>query len=299
MDEMKLYSPRVMKEILEKYGFKFSKGLGQNFLIDGNIINKIVEAADIDENSGVIEIGPGFGTLTQGLCKKAKKVVAIEIDQSLRGVHKETLKYENIKIIYEDFMKIDVDKLIDEEFAGMDVKLVANLPYYITTPIIMKVLEDKYKISRIVVMVQKEVANRLNAKPGTKEYSAISLAVQYRANTNVAMIVPSSVFMPRPKVDSAVIALDILKEPRINVIDEKMLFEVIRGSFNQRRKTILNGLSNKFDCPKEDIKEVLQNVNIDPGIRGENLSIEEFGKISDEMRRFYETSSKNIIINEM
>jgi len=285
MDEMKLYSPRVMKEILEKYGFKFSKGLGQNFLIDGNIINKIVEAADIDENSGVIEIGPGFGTLTQGLCKKAKKVVAIEIDESLRKVHKETIAYDNIKIIYEDFMKVDVNKLIEEEFEGMDVKIVANIPYYITTPIIMKILEDKYKISKIVVMVQKEVANRLNAKPGTKEYSAISLAVQYRADTSIAMIVPSSVFMPRPKVDSAVIALDILKSPRINVTDEKMLFAVIRGSFNQRRKTILNGLSNKFDCPKELVKEVLDNVNIDPGIRGENLSIGEFGRIADEMSK--------------
>lgn len=287
MDEMKLYSPRVMKEILEKYGFKFSKRLGQNFLIDGNIINKIVDAADIDENSGVIEIGPGFGTLTQGLCKKAKKVVAIEIDESLKAVHKETIAYDNIKIIYEDFMKVDVDKLIEEEFSGMDVKLVANIPYYITTPIIMKILEDKYKISKIVVMVQKEVANRLNAKPGTKEYSAISLAVQYRADTNIAMIVPSSVFMPRPKVDSAVITLNILKKPRIDVIDEKMLFTVIRGSFNQRRKTILNGLSNKFDCSKDLVKEVLEKVNINSGIRGENLSIGEFGKISDEMSKVY------------
>nr|WP_312577143.1 16S rRNA (adenine(1518)-N(6)/adenine(1519)-N(6))-dimethyltransferase RsmA [Sedimentibacter sp.] len=293
MEEMKLYSPRVMREILEKHGFKFSKGLGQNFLIDGNIINKIVDAAGIDENSGVIEIGPGFGTLTQGLCKKAKKVVAIEIDESLRSVHKETLKYDNIKIIYDDFMKIDVDKLIDEEFSGMNVKLVANLPYYITTPIIMKVLEDKYKISRIVVMVQKEVANRLNAKPGTKEYSAISLAVQYRADTNIAMIVPSSVFMPRPKVDSAVIALDILDKPRIDVIDEKMMFEVIRGSFNQRRKTILNGLSNKFNCPKEFIKDVLDSVNIDSGIRGESLSIEDFAKISDAMTKSFKSSDEH------
>lgn len=287
MDEKKLYSPRIVKEVLEKYGFKFSKRLGQNFLIDGNIINKIVEAADIDENSGVIEIGPGFGTLTQGLCKKAKKVVAIEIDESLRDIHRETIPYDNIKIIYEDFMKIDVDKLIEDEFAGMDVKLVANLPYYITTPIIMKILEEKYKISRIVVMVQKEVANRLNAKPGTKEYSAISLAVQYRSDTSIAMIVPSSVFMPRPKVDSAVIALNILKEPRIDVVDEKMLFAVIRGSFNQRRKTILNGLSSKFDYPKDLVKEALEKANIDPGIRGESLSIEEFGRIADEMSKVY------------
>lgn len=283
MDDKKLYSPRVMKDILDQYGFKFSKRLGQNFLIDGNIINKIVDAADIDENSGVIEIGPGFGTLTQCLCKRAKKVVAIEIDKSLKEVHEDTIPYDNIKIIYDDFMKIDVDKIIDEEFQGMDVKLVANLPYYITTPIIMKILEDKYKISKIVVMVQKEVAQRLNAKPNTKEYGAISLAVQYRADTRIAMIVPSSVFMPRPKVDSAVIALDILKKPRINVKDEQMLFSVIRASFGQRRKTLLNSLSSILDCPKEFIKEVLEKVNIDPGIRGETLTLEEFGAISDEI----------------
>lgn len=283
MDDKKLYSPRVMKDILDQYGFKFSKRLGQNFLIDGNIINKIVDAADIDENSGVIEIGPGFGTLTQCLCKRAKKVVAIEIDKSLEEVHKDTIPYENIKIIYEDFMKIDVDKLIDEEFQGMDVKLVANLPYYITTPIIMKILEEKFKISKIVVMVQKEVAQRLNAKPNTKEYGAISLAVQYRADTRIAMIVPNSVFMPRPKVDSAVIALDILKNPRINVKDEKMLFAVIRASFGQRRKTLLNSLSSNLDCSKEMIKDVLEKVNVDPGIRGETLSLETFGIISDEV----------------
>lgn len=283
MDDMKLYSPKVMKEILEKYGFKFSKSLGQNFLIDGNIINKIVDAAEIDQNTGVIEIGPGFGTLTQGLCKRAKKVVAIELDKSLIEVHKETLNYDNIKIIYDDFMKVDVDKLIEEEFEGMDVKLVANLPYYITTPIIMKILEEKFKISKIVVMVQKEVAERLNAKPNTKEYGAISLAVQYRANTSIAMIVPGSVFMPRPKVDSAVISLSILKEPRIKVQDEKMLFSVVRASFGQRRKTLLNSLSNILKCPKEQIKEVLENVNISPTVRGETLTLEQFGKIADEL----------------
>lgn len=287
MDDKKLYSPRVMKDILDSYNFKFSKSLGQNFLIDGNIINKIVDAADIDESSGVIEIGPGFGTLTQCLCKRAKKVVAIEIDKSLTEVHKNTIPYDNIKIIYEDFMKIDVDKIIIEEFEGMDVKLVANLPYYITTPIIMKVLEDKYNISKMVVMVQKEVAQRFNAKPNTKEYSAISLAVQYRADTKIAMIVPSSVFMPRPKVDSAVITLDILKKPRIDVADEKMLFKVIRGSFGQRRKTILNSLSSNLGCSKEDVREVLEKADIDPGIRGEALSLAEFGRITDEMVKLH------------
>lgn len=287
MDDKKLYSPRVMKDILDSYNFKFSKSLGQNFLIDGNIINKIVDAADIDESSGVIEIGPGFGTLTQCLCKRAKKVVAIEIDKSLTEVHKNTIPYDNIKIIYEDFMKIDVDKIIIEEFEGMDVKLVANLPYYITTPIIMKVLEDKYNISKMVVMVQKEVAQRFNAKPNTKEYSAISLAVQYRADTKIAMIVPSSVFMPRPKVDSAVITLDILKKPRIDVADEKMLFKVIRGSFGQRRKTILNSLSSNLGCSKEAVREVLEKADIDPAIRGEALSLAEFGRITDEMVKLH------------
>lgn len=285
MDEKKLYSPKVMKDILDKYGFKFSKKLGQNFLIDGNIINKIADAAKLDENSGVIEIGPGFGTLTQELCKKAKKVVAIEVDKSLEKVHKETLNYENIKIIYDDFMKVDVVKLIDEEFIGMDVKIVANLPYYITTPIIMKILEERYKISKIVVMVQKEVAQRLNSKPGSKEYGAITLAVQYRADTNIALMVPNTVFMPRPKVDSAVIEFNILSKPRIEVTDEKMLFALVKASFGQRRKTILNGISNNMKLSKDLVKEVLEKSGIDPGIRGETLSLQEFGRISDEMSK--------------
>jgi 16S rRNA (adenine1518-N6/adenine1519-N6)-dimethyltransferase len=283
MDDKKLYSPKVMKYILDKYGFKFSKSLGQNFLIDGNIINKIAETAELDENSGVIEIGPGFGTLTQVLCSKAKKVVAIEVDKSLERVHKETLDYDNIKIIYEDFMKVDVVKLIDEEFQGMDVKIVANLPYYITTPIIMKILEERYKISKIVVMVQKEVAERLNSTAGSKEYGAITLAVNYRADTRIAMIVPNTVFMPRPKVDSAVISFDILDKPRIQVLDENMLFAVVKASFGQRRKTLLNGLSNNLKLPKEQIKLVLERAGIDPGVRGETLNLQQFGDISDEI----------------
>lgn len=283
MDEIKLYSPKVMMDILDRYGFKFSKSLGQNFLIDGNIINKIAETADLDQNSGVLEIGPGFGTLTQVLCKKAKKVVAIEVDKSLMEVHKGTLNFPNLKIIYEDFLKVDVNKLIEEEFQGLNVKIVANLPYYITTPIIMKILEEKYKISKIVVMVQKEVAQRLNSKAGTKEYGAITLAVQYRADTNIAMIVPNTVFMPKPKVDSAVIEFNILSKPRIEVIDENMLFAVIKASFGQRRKTIINGLSNSLNMPKELINESLVCAGINPGIRGEKLTLLEFGKIADEI----------------
>jgi 16S rRNA (adenine1518-N6/adenine1519-N6)-dimethyltransferase len=284
MDDKKLYSPKIMKDILDKYGFKFSKSLGQNFLIDGNIILKIAETAELDENSGVLEIGPGFGTLTQVLCSKAKKVVAIEVDKSLEKVHKETLDYDNLKIIYDDFMKVDVNKLIKEEFEGLDVKIVANLPYYITTPIIMKILEEKYNISKIVVMVQKEVAQRLNSTPGSKDYGAITLAVQYRADTEIAMIVPNTVFMPRPKVESAVITFNILKTPRIVVKDEDLLFSVIKASFGQRRKTLLNGLCNNLKLPKDVVKEALSNAGIAPGIRGETLGLEEFGRISDELK---------------
>ena len=285
MDEIKLYSPKVIKDILDRYGFKFSKSLGQNFLIDGNIIKRIVEIAGLDEKSGVLEIGPGFGTLTQLLCKKANKVIAIEVDKSLIEVHKGTLDYSNLKIIYDDFLKVDVNKLIEEEFKGLDVKIVANLPYYITTPIIMKILEEKYKVSKIVVMVQKEMAQRLNSKPGTKDYGAITLAVQYRADTNIAMIVPNSVFMPKPKVDSAVIEFRILPKPRIDVCDEKMLFAVIKASFAQRRKTILNGLSNSLNFSKDIINESLVSAGINPGIRGEKLTLEEFGRISDEISK--------------
>jgi len=285
MDEIKLYSPKVIKDILDRYGFKFSKSLGQNFLIDGNIIKRIVEIAGLDEKSGVLEIGPGFGTLTQLLCKKANKVIAIEVDKSLIEVHKGTLDYPNLKIIYDDFLKVDVNKLIEEEFKGLDVKIVANLPYYITTPIIMKILEEKYKVSKIVVMVQKEMAQRLNSKPGTKNYGAITLAVQYRADTNIAMIVPNSVFMPKPKVDSAVIEFKILPKPRIDVCDEKMLFKVIKASFAQRRKTILNGLSNSLNFSKDIINESLVSAGMNPGIRGEKLTLEEFGRISDEISK--------------
>lgn len=283
MDEKKLYSPKIMKEILDRHGFEFSKSLGQNFLIDGNIINKIVDAAGIDDSTGVVEIGPGFGTLTQGLCNKAKKVVAIEIDKSLKPVHLETLNYDNLKIIYDDFMKVDINKLIEDEFKGLKVKLVANLPYYITTPIIMKVLEDKLNFSSITVMVQKEVAHRLSAKPGNKDYGAISLAVEYRANARVSLIVPSTVFMPRPKVDSAVITIDILDEPRVIVKDEKALFTVIRAAFGQRRKTIHNSLSSNLNIDKDKIREAIENVNLDPGIRAEMLTIYDFAKLAEEI----------------
>ena len=285
MDEIKLYSPKVIMDILDSYGFKFSKSLGQNFLIDGNIIKRIAEIAELDENSGVLEIGPGFGTLTQELCRKAKKVLAIEIDESLKEVHRGTLNYPNLKIIYGDFLKLDVDRLIGEEFKGLDVKVAANLPYYITSPIIMKILEGKYKISKIVVMVQKEVAQRLNAKAGSRDYGAITLAVRYRADTDIKMIVPNTVFMPKPKVDSALVEFKVLSKPRIEVLDEKMLFALIKASFGQRRKTILNGLTNNMNLPKDLIKDALLYAGIDPAIRGEKLTLEEFGRISDEISK--------------
>ncbi len=285
MDEKKLYSPKIMKEILDRHGFEFSKKLGQNFLIDGNIINKIVDAAGLDQNTGVIEIGPGFGTLTQGLCSAAGKVVAIEIDQSLKPVHLDTLGYENLKIVYDDFMNIDVNKLIEDEFKGMKVKLVANLPYYITTPIIMKVLEEKIKINGLTVMVQKEVAQRLSAKPGTKEYGAISLAVEYRATAKISLIVPSTVFMPRPKVDSAVITIDVLEKPPVFVENEKLLFTVIRAAFGQRRKTIHNSLSSNLHIEKESIREAIVRAGIDPGIRAEQLTIYDFTKLVEEIEK--------------
>lgn len=283
MEEKKLYSPKVMKEIVEKYGFKFSKGLGQNFIIDQNVIANICDAAQINDKTGVIEIGPGLGTLTQSLCKRAKKVIAVEIDSSLKEVHKETLPYENLELIYDDFLKIDLNELVNEKFNGLEVKVVANLPYYITTPIIMKILEGKHKINSIAIMIQKEVAERLTANPGTKEYGAITLAVEYYANARIAMIVPNTVFIPRPKVDSAVVVFDIYEQPIIKVEEEKLLFEIIKASFGKRRKTLLNSLSSGLSYSKDEIKEALKKSDIDASLRGEKLSIEQFASIANNL----------------
>lgn len=289
-EELKLYSPRVMKEILSKHEFRFSKKLGQNFLIDGNVIRNIVKSAGVDENVGVIEIGPGFGTLTQELCKKAKKVLAIEIDDSLKEVHKDTLPYENLKIIYDDYMNLDVNKLIEEEFGDMKVKLVANLPYYITTPIIMGVLENHINVSSITVMVQKEVGKRLSAAADTKDYGAITLAIDYRADCTLNMIVPKTVFMPKPKVDSAVITIDISDEPKVKVIDEVLMFKIIRAAFNQRRKTILNSLNHNLGIEKELLRELFELNELKENMRAEQLTIEDYARLSNCM------SGKNIVI---
>nr|WP_094762926.1 16S rRNA (adenine(1518)-N(6)/adenine(1519)-N(6))-dimethyltransferase RsmA [Dethiosulfatibacter aminovorans] len=280
----KLHDPGTTKEILKKYGFSLTKGLGQNFLIDGSVIENTCDAAGITKDDCIIEIGPGIGTLTQFLCERANKVVSIEIDRDLIEIHKETLPYENLKIIYDDFMKMDLEKIISEEFGDSNVKVVANIPYYITTPIVMKILEDRVKVESITVMIQKEVAERFQSPPGSKEYGAISAVIQYYANPEIKFIVPKTVFIPQPKVDSAVIVMKIYEEPPVDVKDEKLFFNLIKGAFGQRRKTIINSVSGTIrDIDKNKLKEVLENLGYNPSIRGEKLGIEDFAKISNSL----------------
>lgn len=283
MEENKLYSPKVLKGVIEKHGFRFSKGLGQNFLIDGNVVRNICNAADINENDEVIEIGPGVGTLSQELCQRAKKVLAIELDDRLIPILKDTLsEHDNFSIINSDVLKLDLHKVIKENFEGDSIKLAANLPYYITTPIIMKILESHLNIKKIAVMVQKEVAMRIQAKPGTKDYGALSIAVGYYSKAEIALNVPRNVFMPKPNVDSAVVVLDIYDKPRVDVEDEVLFFKVVKSAFAKRRKTLLNALSSGFiSLNKEQVKNVLERCNIDPKLRGEVLSIEDYAKITN------------------
>lgn len=278
-----LYMPSKTNEILKKYKFRMNKNLGQNFLVDGNIIDKICEGAEISKNDGIIEIGPGIGTLTQQLSKHASKVVAVELDKKLLPILEETLDgLGNVKVINNDILQVDLEKLIEEEFEGLEVKVVANLPYYITTPIIMKLLESKLKIKSISVMIQKEVAKRMVSEPGSKVYGALSVAVQYYSKAEIITEVPSSVFIPKPNVDSAVIKLDIYKNPPVEVIDEKLMFDVVKSAFGQRRKTILNALSGGYlKLEKDEIREVLDLAGIDNKKRGEVLSLEDFARISD------------------
>lgn len=278
-----LYTIGRTKEIISKYGFKFSKSLGQNFLIDGNIITNICEGAEISKSDGIIEIGPGIGTLTEQLAKYADKVIAVELDKKLIPILEETVGHlENVSVINNDILKVDLEKLIEEEFGGLDVKVVANLPYYITTPIIMKLLESRLNIESISVMIQKEVAKRMIAPPGNKDYGALSVAVQYYSNPKIIANVPSSVFIPKPNVDSAVIKLDIYKTPPVNVIDESIMFKVVKSAFGKRRKTILNALSSGvLDLDKETIAKILDKAQIDPKKRGEVLSIEDYALIAD------------------
>ncbi len=279
-------TPIRTKEILEKYGFSFKKSLGQNFLIDPNILRNIVSHANLTENSGAIEVGPGIGALTEHLARGAKKVVSFEIDQRLLPVLEDTLSpYDNVKVVHSDILKADVVNVIEQEFPGIeDIMVVANLPYYVTTPILMKLLNDRLPIRGFVVMMQKEVADRISAKPGTKAYGSLSIAIQYYMTAEVAMIVPKTVFMPQPNVDSAVIRLIKHDTPPVQVIDEDFLFEVSRASFAQRRKTILNNLQNGLMNGKQNkqkIIEALEQAGIDPSRRGETLTIQEFGQLAD------------------
>lgn len=283
-----LASPRVIKEILSEYEFRFSKSLGQNFLIDEGALAGILSGADISEDDCVLEIGPGFGTLTQRLCGTAKKVVCVEIDKTVIPILEENLKdFDNFEIINDDIMKIDVKSLAEEKFGTENVKVAANLPYYITTPIIMMLLESKVKFKSITVMVQKEVAKRLCASEGTKDFGAISLAVQYFCSANYLFDVPNTSFMPPPKVTSTVVRLDLLDKPRVSVKKEEMFFKTVKASFAQRRKTLLNALSNAgfSGFSKAEISEILKNIGIDEKRRGETLSIDEFALLADALTK--------------
>lgn len=271
-------------EIIKKYGFSFRKRFGQNFLIDEHVLDKIVDAALIEEDDGVIEIGPGIGTMTQLLCERAAKVVAIEIDRDLIPILDDTLsEYSNVKVINADVMKTDISRLIEEEFKGRKVRVVANLPYYITTPIVMNLLENRYPIESITIMVQKEVAERMRAVPGTKDYGALSLAVQYYADTYIAANVPPNCFIPRPNVGSAVIRLTVLKESQMDVSDEKRMFEIIRASFNQRRKTLANAVANYagLSFSRSDVENALIKMELPVTVRGESLNLQQFAALSN------------------
>lgn len=273
-------------EVLRKYQFTFQKKFGQNFLIDKNILEKIVEAARITKQDCVLEIGPGIGTMTQYLAERAKSVTAVEIDRNLIPILQDTLSsYNNVTVINEDILKIDINRIIEEQNRGNPVKVVANLPYYITTPIIMALFEKRVALQSITIMVQKEVADRIQAKPGSKDYGALSLAVQYYARPEVIMKVPASCFMPRPNVDSAVLKLTRYDMPPVTAKDEEYLFAVIRASFNQRRKTLINALSNagSLGVSKEIITEVLADLGISPTIRGEALTLEQFTELSNAL----------------
>ena len=266
------------QDLVKKYNFKFSKSLGQNFLIDDSVLTNIVEGAEVDDKDFVIEIGPGVGTLTAKLLMKAKKVTSIELDNDLIPILQEELgQYENFSLIHNDALKVDFNALMEGEES---VKLVANLPYYVTTPIIVKLLKDGYNFKSLTIMIQKEVAERIDAEPNCKEYGALSVLVQYYCNTSIVRKVAPSCFIPRPKVESIVIKLERLPEPRVKTKDEKLMFELVRAGFNMRRKTLWNA-AKSFKLSKEKLEEAFEKSGIDPKRRAETLSIEEFAKLSD------------------
>ncbi|MDO5040889.1 MAG: 16S rRNA (adenine(1518)-N(6)/adenine(1519)-N(6))-dimethyltransferase RsmA [Peptoniphilus sp.] len=271
----RLYKPHRVIELLNKYGFRFTKSLGQNFLIDGNIVRNIADAAEVSEDDYVLEIGPGIGTLTEELALRAKKVVAVEIDHSLKEILKESLPYENVHIEFADFLKLDLEKLVEEEFGDKPFKVVANLPYYITTPIVEKFVESNLNIDSITIMMQKEVADRFSAQPSTKDYGTLSVFIQFYSDVSYKFSVSKNNFMPKPNVDSAVIKLKFKKDlPQIN---REKFFKIVKASFSKRRKTILNALSSYgLNIEKSAILKALEISNISPSRRGETLSIEEF-----------------------
>lgn len=291
MAEPYLGNPKRTIEILQKYHFTFQKRYGQNFLIDEHVLTKIISASDIQPDDFVLEIGPGIGTLTQYLASRAKKVCAVEVDKNLIPVLEDTLmEWNNVIILNQDILQVDLNELIRTYNDGRPVKVVANLPYYITTPIIMSLLEKQIPLQSITVMIQKEVADRMQAKPGTKDYGALSLAVQYYALPQIAAAVPPNCFIPRPKVGSSVIRLNRYQELPLRAKDEKLLFRLIRASFNQRRKTLVNSLRNAkeygldfYGLTKEKLEEILEEMGLSRNIRGEALSLEQFVTLSDRI----------------
>lgn len=281
-----LGNPKNTIEILNKYNFVFQKRFGQNFLIDTHVLDKIIKAAEITKDDFVLEIGPGIGTLTQYLCENAREVVAVEIDKALLPVLEDTLSaYSNVTVINEDILKVDIQALINEKNGGRPIKVVANLPYYITTPIIMDLLETHVPIQNITVMVQKEVADRMQSGPSSKDYGALSLAVQYYATPYIVANVPPNCFMPRPNVGSAVIRLTLHQEPRMDVKNEALLFHIIRASFNQRRKTLVNGVSNysALSISKDEVVNALVEEGISENVRGEALNLDQFIALANRL----------------
>ena len=280
----KLSNPQRTIEVIKKYEFCFQKKFGQNFLIDGHVLDKIIAGAGVTKDDMVLEIGPGIGTMTQYLAEAAGKVVAVEIDRNLLPILQETLSdYDNVKVIHADVLSLNLEKLVQEENGGRPIKVVANLPYYITTPIIMALFEQHVPLANVTVMVQKEVAARMKSGPGSKDYGALSLAVQYYAEPYIVANVPCNCFMPRPNVESAVIRLTRYEEPPVQVKDEKMLFKIIRASFNQRRKTLQNGLNNssELNFTKDQIAAAIAAAGFSPSVRGEALTLEQFARLTD------------------
>ena len=279
-----LGNPKYTIEVLQKYGFVFQKRFGKNFLIDTHVLERIIEASEITKDDFVLEIGPGIGTMTQYLAEAAREVTAVEIDDALIPILKDTLKeWDNVTVLHGDILKTDIRKIADEKNQGRPIKVVANLPYYITTPIIMGLFESHVPVDSITVMVQKEVADRMQTGPGSKDYGALSLAVQYYAEPKIVANVPPNCFMPRPKVGSAVIRLTRHQNPPVTTLDEKLMFRLIRASFNQRRKTLSNSLKNSQELPysKEEVEAAITECGLPLNIRGEALTLEQFARLSD------------------